>query len=371
MIRLEAVLSIDEELHAELSGGGGGVQPAETKNITENGLYDVSLYAQANVSVKQWNNELAEILDGSATELSGLPSSVMKIKPYAFYNPAKQLPEEYMQLKSVYFGGDSIIQTDIPYASNPTVKITAKSDGIKNASQVLYGYEKGGNGGTYFGVMPNTTLWSLGSTFNFTSAFSQTDIVVSHNWRSAGNYSITATINGTTHTRSGTATGNPTSVMIGGCISSQGVRNYLFYGDVYGEIKAYVDGTLAYNYVPVKRLSDDKVGYYDIVNGVFKLPIGSALVGGEEIPPIDMESIEQADLSVIEIGDYAFYNNDLSSLTLRANQVVVLGENAIEGTPIANGSGYIYVPSDLLDVYQADSVWGAYSSQIRAIERGV
>lgn len=54
--------------------------------------------------------------------------------------------------------------------------------------------------------------------------------------------------------------------------------------------------------------------------------------------------------------------------TLRANQVVTLGEKAIEGTLIAEGSGYIYVPQSLVSAYQADSAWNTYSSQIRAIE---
>jgi hypothetical protein len=37
-------------------------------------------------------------------------------------------------------------------------------------------------------------------------------------------------------------------------------------------------------------------------------------------------------------------------------------------TPIADGTGYIYVPAALVDTYKADSNWSVYENQIRAIE---
>lgn len=44
------------------------------------------------------------------------------------------------------------------------------------------------------------------------------------------------------------------------------------------------------------------------------------------------------------------------------------GTNAFAGTPIESGSGYIYVPSALVDSYKAATNWSAYADQIRAIE---
>ena len=38
------------------------------------------------------------------------------------------------------------------------------------------------------------------------------------------------------------------------------------------------------------------------------------------------------------------------------------------GTPIDSKTGYIYVPSSLVDTYKISSVWKNYASQIRAIE---
>jgi hypothetical protein len=41
-------------------------------------------------------------------------------------------------------------------------------------------------------------------------------------------------------------------------------------------------------------------------------------------------------------------------------------DNALEGTPIANGNGYIYVPSKCIDGYQSN--WSTYANQIRVLE---
>lgn len=42
--------------------------------------------------------------------------------------------------------------------------------------------------------------------------------------------------------------------------------------------------------------------------------------------------------------------------------------STFNGTPIKNGTGYVYVPSALLAEYQAATNWAAISSQIRALE---
>lgn len=42
--------------------------------------------------------------------------------------------------------------------------------------------------------------------------------------------------------------------------------------------------------------------------------------------------------------------------------------NAFSSTPIASGTGYIYVPSSMVAVYKATTNWANYADQIRAIE---
>lgn len=69
------------------------------------------------------------------------------------------------------------------------------------------------------------------------------------------------------------------------------------------------------------------------------------------------------------IGVQAFMNaSTLTSLTLGANSVATLqNTNAFTNTPIASGTGYIYVPSDLVESYKSANNWSTYASQIMAI----
>ncbi|MBR6641707.1 MAG: leucine-rich repeat protein [Clostridia bacterium] len=51
------------------------------------------------------------------------------------------------------------------------------------------------------------------------------------------------------------------------------------------------------------------------------------------------------------------------------NGISTLGAtSAFNGTPIASGTGYIYVPSALIDTYKTATNWSTYADQIRAIE---
>ena len=59
----------------------------------------------------------------------------------------------------------------------------------------------------------------------------------------------------------------------------------------------------------------------------------------------------------------------LTALILRSDAMATLANiNAFDGTPIATGTGYIYVPDALLAAYKANSAWITYADQIRAIE---
>lgn len=59
----------------------------------------------------------------------------------------------------------------------------------------------------------------------------------------------------------------------------------------------------------------------------------------------------------------------LATLILRMDSVPTLGgTNAFTNTPIAKGTGYIYVPAALMDSYKAASNWSTYADQFRAIE---
>ena len=71
------------------------------------------------------------------------------------------------------------------------------------------------------------------------------------------------------------------------------------------------------------------------------------------------------------IGNSAFYScSKLEALILEnADAVCQLSSiYALRDTLIASGTGYIYVPSALVDTYKAATNWSTYANQIRAIE---
>lgn len=82
-------------------------------------------------------------------------------------------------------------------------------------------------------------------------------------------------------------------------------------------------------------------------------------------------SLTTADFPVAtSIGTYAFsYCSVLKSLLLRGNNVCTLSsKNAFNSTPIKSGTGYIYVPSALIEQYKAATNWSTYAAQFRALE---
>ena len=83
-------------------------------------------------------------------------------------------------------------------------------------------------------------------------------------------------------------------------------------------------------------------------------------------------ALTSADFPVVtSIGSYAFrYCSALTSLTLSKNQVATLGStSALQSTPIASGTGYIYVPDDLVDQYKAATNWATYANRILPISQ--
>ena len=82
--------------------------------------------------------------------------------------------------------------------------------------------------------------------------------------------------------------------------------------------------------------------------------------------------LEKLDLGQITtVGNYVF--TDCASLTAliirNANKAATLSAaNSFTGTPIASGTGHIYVNSALLDNYKAANGWSTYAAQFRAIE---
>ena len=70
------------------------------------------------------------------------------------------------------------------------------------------------------------------------------------------------------------------------------------------------------------------------------------------------------------LGNGVFLNcSALITVILRADNVCLLNNaSSFQGTPVESGTGYIYVPSSLVDSYKGATNWTIYANQIRAIE---
>lgn len=79
--------------------------------------------------------------------------------------------------------------------------------------------------------------------------------------------------------------------------------------------------------------------------------------------------VQTADLGATRIARTAFTDvATLETLILRATTVCVLADTvALRGSKIANGTGYIYVPDELVDSYKAATNWVALANQIKPI----
>jgi hypothetical protein len=83
-------------------------------------------------------------------------------------------------------------------------------------------------------------------------------------------------------------------------------------------------------------------------------------------------NLKRANLGKINnIGNYCFTNcTAFETLILPNTQKVttLANVNAFSNTPVAAGSGYIYVPKALIDSYKSATNWSTFASQFRAIE---
>ena len=81
--------------------------------------------------------------------------------------------------------------------------------------------------------------------------------------------------------------------------------------------------------------------------------------------------LERADLDSIEtIQAYSFYNcPKLAIVVIRTTSKVctLSNVNAFTSSGIASGTGYVYVPDNLVDSYKAASNWSTYANQIKGL----
>lgn len=82
-------------------------------------------------------------------------------------------------------------------------------------------------------------------------------------------------------------------------------------------------------------------------------------------------ALTKVDLHKVDtLASNTFTNTNLTTIILRkTNGITNNGSTAVfNNTPIAKGTGFIYVPAALVEQYKDANNWKTYASQIRAIE---
>ena len=83
-------------------------------------------------------------------------------------------------------------------------------------------------------------------------------------------------------------------------------------------------------------------------------------------------SLKTADLPIVNYIGNGIFNkcSNFIALILRNTEAVatLTNVNAFTDTPIASGTGFIYVPSALIESYKVATNWSTYANQFRALE---
>ena len=128
------------------------------------------------------------------------------------------------------------------------------------------------------------------------------------------------------------------------------------------------------NLPKVAMLSGGNAFYHNTSLSQIELPMCSSIAirsfeGCTSLRRVDIGKNNTTD--GVDIGTNVFLNcSILSAFIIRLTYGVgsLSNTNAFSGTPIESGTGYIYVPSALINTYKTASNWSTFQAQFRAIE---
>lgn len=135
-----------------------------------------------------------------------------------------------------------------------------------------------------------------------------------------------------------------------------------------------IDGYAMQNCISLKSIdlpSVTSIGDYAIYNCIsltnVNIPVAVSIGIGAMSSCISLTDVNMP--VAVSISDKLFQQCiSLKSVRLGANQVATLANtNAFINTPIARGTGYIYVPDELVEDYKVATNWSVYADQIRPI----
>ena len=329
--------------------GGGGVKPSGTLEISENGVFDVYSYASANVNVPMTGFDEREVTEGKLN-IVNLNNSASFVKNNVFgnnnYIQTVNLPDCYEVKEAAFSFCANLTSVNLPQC------FSIGSSAFRNCSSLSQ---------VNLPTVKTTSALAFNNCSSLTSLTLCTDVywTVPLGTRTYGGTPIiTVSSSASIYVRSDTYS---LWVALTGWSS---ISDKFVSVPVSGPALSFSNGLVSGT---TKAIASDFTSYLsvtasDITNVL--LPECKYLY---DLTFQSCTSLNQVNLPVCSyIGDGAFLNCNLfSSITIGYSSICSLGgSNAFSATPIASGTGSIYVPASLVDTYKTATNWSLYSTQI-------
>jgi hypothetical protein len=350
-----------------------GITPSGTLNITSNGTHNVTNYANANVNIP--SEDLSTELTEQSTLLSTQGVTIEDIKQALVgkasggSEPTNILTNDYSQIgysgtyiKSNGYTTSNVIWSDLtPYTGQSATWYVTNPIPIESNTYYKYeGFTSGNNPGACFLGEDKTTIYE-GFVYKYEGTFKTPE---------EARYIVMTVAKESMETKSVKK------------LTEAELKEL--------EIAKLIERTLTGDYINNKIT---KIGN----NSLRTLPITS--LHCENVTSVEGEAIRQCNElvsvylpkctslgsyclgicpklervelnSITSIAAYSFYQcTNLTTLIIRTtSKVCSLGAaNALTSSGIANGTGYIYVPDDLVDSYKAATNWSTYAAQFKPL----
>lgn len=167
----------------------------------------------------------------------------------------------------------------------------------------------------------------------------------------------------------GTSEELDTLIVIEGVDSSPSITKYETQSD--GDIRQYAFCYCQYlTQVDIPNISYVRDSAFYFCNGLEQIELPSVkLLGNSVFSYASNLNKIVAQGNITQIGTKCFNQTSLITLVLSGSTVpTLLSSSAFSNTPIAEGTGYIYVPQALIEDFKVATNWATYASQFRAIE---